>query len=142
MRGYGVGGSCRNYSNVEGIFVENVEYFNIYDCSVQSFDPACIKIQGVCYFSVISHCYIIGVMTYGIHLDDNVTGDPNSVFIEYCNFTCSYCRGLKDSIYGDREHKQLSLEEVKHNIDLWCSNEPLENIRFSGGEPTLHKDIV
>ena len=64
------------------------------------------------------------------------------IITEYCNFTCPYCRGLKDEIYGNRSIKQLSLSEVKSNIDLWCLNEPLENIRFSGGEPTLHKDIV
>lgn len=64
------------------------------------------------------------------------------IITEYCNFKCPYCRGLKDGIYGKRNIKQLSLEEIKHNIDLWCLNEPLENIRFSGGEPTLHKNIV
>ena len=64
------------------------------------------------------------------------------ILTEYCNFKCPYCRGLDDDIYGDRRIKQLSLSEVKRNIDLWCLNGPLENIRFSGGEPTLHKDIV
>lgn len=64
------------------------------------------------------------------------------IITEYCNFKCPYCRGLKAEIYGDRKFKQLSLEEIKRNIDYWCEGEPLENIRFSGGEPTLHKDIV
>lgn len=63
------------------------------------------------------------------------------IITEYCNFSCPYCRGLKDEIYGDRKLKQLSLDEIKQNIDHWCENEPLENIRFSGGEPTLHKNI-
>jgi MoaA/NifB/PqqE/SkfB family radical SAM enzyme len=64
------------------------------------------------------------------------------IITEYCNFKCPYCRGLKDEIYGNRKIKELSLDEIKHNIDLWCLNIPLENIRFSGGEPTLHKDII
>jgi len=64
------------------------------------------------------------------------------IITEYCNFSCPYCRGLKPEIYGDRKLKQLSLEEIKQNIDYWCEGQPLENIRFSGGEPTLHKDIV
>lgn len=64
------------------------------------------------------------------------------IITEYCNFKCPYCRGLKNSIYGNRKVKELSLKEIKKNIDHWCDNEPLENIRFSGGEPTLHKDIV
>lgn len=64
------------------------------------------------------------------------------IITEYCNFRCPYCRGLDDEIYGDRKIKQLALDEVKRNIDYWCENEPLENIRFSGGEPTLHKNIV
>ena len=64
------------------------------------------------------------------------------IITEYCNFKCSYCRGLKNEIYGDRKFKQLSLQEIKTNIDYWCDPIPLENIRFSGGEPTLHKDIL
>jgi len=64
------------------------------------------------------------------------------IITEYCNFKCPYCRGLNSSIYGDRRFKELSLLEIKKIIDLWCTNEPLENIRFSGGEPTLHRDIV
>ena len=64
------------------------------------------------------------------------------IITEYCNFKCSYCRGLKPEIYGNRKIKELTLDEVKYIIDLWCANKPLENIRFSGGEPTLHKNIV
>jgi len=64
------------------------------------------------------------------------------IITEYCNFKCPYCRGLDQSIYGERRMKQLSLDEIKRNIDYWCQNVPLENIRFSGGEPTLHKDII
>lgn len=77
------------------------------------------------------------------------TSSPNSqmqrcemIITEYCNFSCPYCRGLDPAIYGDRKIKQLSLEEIKKNIDYWCETQPLKNIRFSGGEPTLHKDIV
>lgn len=64
------------------------------------------------------------------------------IILEYCNFHCPYCRGLKDWVYGDRKLKMLSLEEIKRNIDYWCEPLPLENIRFSGGEPTLHPDII
>ena len=64
------------------------------------------------------------------------------IITEYCNFKCPYCRGLSPEIYGNRRVKQLSLEEIKRNIDYWCEGEPLENIRFSGGEPTLHRNIV
>ena len=64
------------------------------------------------------------------------------ILTEYCNFKCPYCRGLKDEIYADRVIKQLAFDEVKEIIDIWCENSPIENIRFSGGEPTLHKNIV
>lgn len=64
------------------------------------------------------------------------------IITEYCNFKCPYCKGLDKKIYGDRKLKQLSLKEIKKIIDVWCENgNPLKNIRFSGGEPTLHKDI-
>lgn len=64
------------------------------------------------------------------------------IITEYCNFRCPYCRGLSDEIYGFRKIKQLTLSEIKNSIDLWCINKPLENIRFSGGEPTLHPNII
>ena len=64
------------------------------------------------------------------------------IITEYCNFKCPYCRGLCDYIYGDRKIKQLALNEIKNVIDIWCKDIPLKNIRFSGGEPTLHKDIL
>lgn len=63
------------------------------------------------------------------------------IITEYCNYKCPYCRGLKPEIFNDRRIRSMSLEEIKNGIDEWCKNIPLENIRFSGGEPTLHKDI-
>ncbi len=52
-----------------------------------------------------------------------------------CNFKCPYCRGMKPEDQGD-----IKLEDALHIIDLW-TNQGLKNIRFSGGEPTLHKDL-
>jgi molybdenum cofactor biosynthesis enzyme MoaA len=63
------------------------------------------------------------------------------ILTEYCNFRCGYCRGLSDEIYGNRKVKQLSLKEVTNIIDLWCECQPIKNIRFSGGEPTLYPYI-
>lgn len=53
-----------------------------------------------------------------------------------CNFKCPYCRGT--TIDGEKKH--MSLEEIKNIVDLWASNS-IQNVRFSGGEPTLHPDI-
>lgn len=64
------------------------------------------------------------------------------IITEYCNFRCPYCRGLKSEIYQDRQNKQLTLDEIKSIIDIWCKDKPLKNIRFSGGEPTIHPNIV
>jgi MoaA/NifB/PqqE/SkfB family radical SAM enzyme len=63
------------------------------------------------------------------------------IITEYCNYRCPYCRGLRADIYGNRVKKQLTIEEIKRNIDYWCEGSPLENIRFSGGEPTIHPNI-
>ena len=63
------------------------------------------------------------------------------IITEVCNFKCPYCRGLKHEVFGERKQRQLTLSEIKETIDLWCINKPLENIRFSGGEPTLHPYI-
>jgi len=63
------------------------------------------------------------------------------IITEYCNFRCPYCVGLEKDIYGSRKIKQLSIQEIYRNIDYWCEGQPLENIRFSGGEPTVHPNI-
>lgn len=64
------------------------------------------------------------------------------IIIEDCNFSCPYCCGLKDECFSGRQRRMLSLDEIKRNIDLWCQWGPLENIRFSGGEPTLHPNLL
>jgi molybdenum cofactor biosynthesis enzyme MoaA len=48
-----------------------------------------------------------------------------------CNFRCPYCRGLQAK--GD-----LALNDVLDLIDLWMP----KNIRFSGGEPTMHRHLL
>lgn len=52
-----------------------------------------------------------------------------------CNFKCPYCRGMKPEDQGD-----LSTIDARNIIDKWVDND-LQNIRFSGGEPTLYKDL-
>lgn len=45
-----------------------------------------------------------------------------------CNFKCPYCRGTSSDA-------NITFGEAKRVVDLWCDNN-LQNIRFSGGEPT------
>ena len=52
-----------------------------------------------------------------------------------CNFKCPYCRGMKKEDQGD-----IKLQDALSTIDLWV-DQGLKNIRFSGGEPTLHPDL-
>ena len=63
------------------------------------------------------------------------------IICESCNFRCPYCRGLSSEIYGNRKIKRLELPEICKVIDYWCEGKPLKNIRFSGGEPTIHPNI-
>lgn len=63
------------------------------------------------------------------------------IITEYCNFRCAYCRKLNPIVWDGSKIKQSPIEDIKHGIDLWCESSPVENIRFSGGEPTLHNDI-
>lgn len=58
------------------------------------------------------------------------------ILTEKCNFKCPYCRGLRKDI-----NKTLSLDEAKYIVDLWVKDN-LKNIRLSGGEPTIYKNIV
>lgn len=50
-----------------------------------------------------------------------------------CNFHCPYCRSLNNG-------KDVLLREAERILNYWIS-EGLKNIRFSGGEPTLYKDL-
>ena len=52
-----------------------------------------------------------------------------------CNFRCPYCRGMKREYSGD-----MDFGDAKRIIDLWAK-EGLKNVRFSGGEPTVHPDL-
>lgn len=53
-----------------------------------------------------------------------------------CNFKCPYCRGI---VSDYKQH--MSTEKSIAYTNLWAK-EGLKNIRYSGGEPTLHKGIV
>ena len=53
-----------------------------------------------------------------------------------CNFKCPYCRGMREECRGD-----LTLEKALNTIKIWTKDN-LKNIRFSGGEPTLHNGLV
>jgi molybdenum cofactor biosynthesis enzyme MoaA len=63
------------------------------------------------------------------------------IITEYCNFRCPYCRKFDSSVWNNSNIKQMSFDAIKRGIDFWCTGQPVENIRFSGGEPTLHKHI-
>ena len=50
---------------------------------------------------------------------------------EACNFKCPYCRGLKD-LKG-----HMPFDKAMATVNLWIE-QGLQNVRFSGGEPTLY----
>ena len=54
-----------------------------------------------------------------------------------CNFKCPYCRGT--DINGTQRH--MDFEEIKKVIDYFASQD-IRNIRISGGEPTVHPQII
>jgi MoaA/NifB/PqqE/SkfB family radical SAM enzyme len=57
------------------------------------------------------------------------------ILTDSCNFSCPYCRGIRDDISGT-----MPIREAVNVVKFWgdCN---LRNIRFSGGEPTLYKDL-
>ena len=56
-----------------------------------------------------------------------------------CNFKCPYCRGAK-TISRDVEG-DMPFEKGKEVLDIWIKD-GLRNVRFSGGEPTLHPNLI
>ena len=61
------------------------------------------------------------------------------LLLSSCNFKCPYCRGYK-SISRDCS-KDMDFDTAVEIIKIWISD-GLQNIRFSGGEPTLYKGLV
>ena len=57
------------------------------------------------------------------------------ILTDKCNFKCPYCRGLRSDCVGT-----MSLIKAQTIVKLWTLD-GLKNIRFSGGEPTLYKDL-
>lgn len=52
-----------------------------------------------------------------------------------CNLHCPYCRGMRKDLRGE-----LSLSYAQKVLGLWIDN-GLQNVRFSGGEPTLYPNL-
>ena len=52
-----------------------------------------------------------------------------------CNFNCQYCMPLSPNIRGT-----MTFENASSILDKWIEG-GLENVRFSGGEPTLYKNL-
>jgi molybdenum cofactor biosynthesis enzyme MoaA len=57
------------------------------------------------------------------------------ILTDACNFKCPYCRGLRKDIAGT-----IPYHTASKIIEYWTKDK-LENIRFSGGEPTLYKRL-
>lgn len=55
------------------------------------------------------------------------------VVTEKCNFACPYCKS--------HNGKNMPKEKIKKIIQSWADDN-LYSIHFTGGEPTVHKDIV
>jgi MoaA/NifB/PqqE/SkfB family radical SAM enzyme len=53
-----------------------------------------------------------------------------------CNFKCTYCRGMLEKDKGD-----MSFIDAVMVVRSWAKA-GLQNIRFSGGEPTLWKNLI
>jgi uncharacterized Fe-S cluster-containing radical SAM superfamily protein len=54
------------------------------------------------------------------------------ILTDSCNFRCTYCRGLRNDISG-----KMPFETALSTVRQWIK-EGLQNVRFSGGEPTLY----
>ncbi|RLB69018.1 MAG: hypothetical protein DRH04_05940 [Deltaproteobacteria bacterium] len=57
------------------------------------------------------------------------------ILTERCNFSCPYCRGLRDDCQGD-----MPIEKAYEVLEQWCA-QGLRNVRFSGGEPMLYPHL-
>jgi len=57
------------------------------------------------------------------------------ILTDRCNFNCKYCRGVRDDCKGTMEYV-----DAQFILGQWMRG-GLKNVRFSGGEPTLHPSL-
>jgi len=57
------------------------------------------------------------------------------ILTDRCNFSCPYCDPLREDCRGD-----MDIDSAKSIVHEWARH-GLKAIRFSGGEPTLWKDL-
>ena len=53
------------------------------------------------------------------------------ILTDLCTFRCPYYHGIREECRGN-----IPMEKARRIIDIWTEN-GLENLRFSGGEPTI-----
>ncbi len=61
------------------------------------------------------------------------------ILTDRCNFSCVYCRGLREDCWGD-----MPIDRALWVIDRWA-DDGLKNVRFSGGEPMTYlfiEDVI
>ncbi len=58
------------------------------------------------------------------------------IITDVCNFKCPYCRGVREEA-----RETMSFVDIWSILALWA-NDGLKNVRFSGGEPTTHPDLI
>jgi molybdenum cofactor biosynthesis enzyme MoaA len=58
------------------------------------------------------------------------------ILTDRCNFNCPYCMPMRMEARGD-----IGDDEALRVLGLWC-DDGLKNVRFSGGEPTLHPSLA
>ncbi|MDD5589050.1 MAG: radical SAM protein [Candidatus Nanoarchaeia archaeon] len=82
----------------------------------------------------------IGFYTLTEHRAKSVTNESpimrsEIILTDRCNLKCPYCRGLKNDIRGD-----INLQFTENVLNILNKNK-IQNIRFSGGEPTQYKNL-
>jgi organic radical activating enzyme len=58
------------------------------------------------------------------------------ILTDRCNFSCPYCRGLRQEFRGD-----LNYDVAMNTLGFWAQDR-LKNVRFSGGEPLVYPYLL
>lgn len=57
------------------------------------------------------------------------------ILTDKCNFRCLYCRGIREDCQGT-----IPVETAMQYLSYWIGD-GLKNVRFSGGEPMMYKEL-
>lgn len=62
--------------------------------------------------------------------------------LSHCNFACVYCAPKEKENSSAKHYQMLSTDLLQRNLKLLIPHIKIKEVHLTGGEPTIHKDLI